>query len=223
MIKEVSTDFPQLWANGGQALRIARSDREGRESSEVGSEMVIPDVPPLTANQRAQLDLVMSPPHGAFDQRACQVTLASGVVLDRVYIASVGDFIENWGWDAGREYVSIADVTRIAPSPLALAPDIAGKIYAAGESGMGYFIYTLVMRDGSRMPFVTGDAVDFPNWPVGVVPGDVVDVLPGEGRAAFAGRRPGPSESSAPFAWCLYSGDLTAKPSIRDQSRRRRG
>ena len=148
------------------------------------------------------------------------MTLASGDVIDRVYIASVGEYIENWGWDARREYISIADVTRIAPSPLALPPGIAEKIYAAGESGMGYFIYTLVMKDGSRLPFATGDAVDFPNWPPGALPGDVVDVLPGEGRDAFADHRPGPTQSGAAYAWCLYADDLALKPSLRRFFRR---
>jgi hypothetical protein len=52
--------------------------------------MVRPDVRSLTLDQRAQLDVVMSPRHGSFDQLACQVTLVSGEVLDRVYIANVG-------------------------------------------------------------------------------------------------------------------------------------
>lgn len=72
------------------------------------------------------------------------------------------------------------------------------------ESSMGYTLFTVRLRDASTLSFVVGNAVDFPNWPPGISPADVVDVQPHGGREAFRNRAPGPYESSAQYAWCLY-------------------
>jgi hypothetical protein len=124
--------------------------------------------------------------------------------LERVYVADANSYLGHWGWDPGRSYVAIDEVAEIAGSPYRLPKKFADKVYAAGESGMGYVIYTLVMKDGSRLPFASGDAVDFPNWPDGAKPEDVVDVLPHEGREAFR-ERGSTNTSASPYSWCLYS------------------
>jgi hypothetical protein len=165
----------------------------------------VPDVPPLSSDLRAQLDAVRASRNGSFYQHPCSVTLRSGQILDRVYVEDVRKYIDSWGWDAAREYISVGDVVAISASPVALPVEFAEKIYKAGESGMGYFIFTLVMKNGTRLPFMTGGAVDFPNWPPGAVPGDVVDALPHEGRSVFAGRGHGATESGAAYSWCLYA------------------
>lgn len=79
----------------------------------------------------------------------------------------------------------------------------ANKIYDAHESGMGYFIFTLVMKDGRRLPFLTGNAVDFPNWPAGVSPADVVGVEPHAGREELA-CADSATARVAESHWCLF-------------------
>jgi hypothetical protein len=108
-------------------------------------------------------------------------------------------------WGRTVDQVSISDVTLIEESPARLAPHLADKLYRAGESGMGYTLFVARLRDGTQLPFVTGNAIDFPNWPPNVDPRDVVDVEPHAGRSEFRHRAPGPYESSVEYAWCLYS------------------
>ena len=140
----------------------------------------------------------------------CQVTFASGEVVDRVYIVDSYGYSRGWGidpaLDKGKRSLAIEQVVTIESSPTRLPASLANKLYAAGESGMGYTIFVVVMSDGSRLPFVTGNAVDFPNWPDGIDPHQAVDVLPHAGRDIFRDRTPGPTESSAEYAWCLYRG-----------------
>jgi hypothetical protein len=132
----------------------------------------------------------------------CRVTLNSGEVLDRVYIVEASDFRRMWGHTQAT--VDVADIEQIEDSPFRLPARWANALYQAGESGMGYTLFVARLRDGSILPFVVGNAVDFPNWPPGDRPADVVDVQPHTGREVFRDRAPGPYESSAEYAWCVF-------------------
>jgi hypothetical protein len=95
----------------------------------------------------------------------CSAILKSGERLDRVYLVSQAYFVRYWGIypeDApGKLHVSIQDVVNVEESPSRLPATLANKLYRAGESGMGYTVFTVVFRDGSRQAYVTGGAVDF--------------------------------------------------------------
>jgi len=149
---------------------------------------------------------------GICEYRPCQVTLISGDIVDRVVIVEADSYLTAWGvWpadDAGKRSVAIQDVTQIADSPVRLPAELANQLYAAGESGMGYVIFTVVLRDGRRLPFVAGNLVDFPALPSGVGTADIVDVLAHQGPEEFRGRGPYRHEQSAPYQWCLFRGDL---------------
>ena len=93
--------------------------------------------------------------------------------------------------------LSIDLITSIAESRTRLPVDLANRMYAAGESAMGGCFFRLVLRDGSYLDCETGNPVDFPAWPAGVGPDDVVDLLPHEGRMSL--HLPPPS-----YAWALY-------------------
>jgi len=114
-----------------------------------------------------------------------------------------------WGVDPAEDKdknsVAIDEVVHIEDSPRRLPPALANKLYAAGESGMGNTVFTVVIRGGSRLPFVVGNAVDFPQWPPGADPNDAVDVEPHVEREEFRNRPPRRTESAADYAWCLYS------------------
>lgn len=90
----------------------------------------------------------------------------------------------------------------IADSPTRLPPALANRLYAAGKSGMGYCVFTLVLADGRKIPCRTGNAVDFPALSEGVTMQMVKDVLPHQGRDAL-GRAGGPEAPS--YFWCLYT------------------
>jgi hypothetical protein len=135
--------------------------------------------------------------------RPCQVLLKNGKWVDRVYVVPEDPYILSWGvWpeeDHAKKHIRIEDVTAIEESRFRLPARFASKLYEAGESGMGYHIYTVVFDDGLRMAFLSGNAIDFIEYPEGKGPANVVDVLPHIGRDDL-GRRESPN-----YTWCLYS------------------
>jgi len=165
--------------------------------------------PALSPFLKAQLLSV--PPSGGkdVDMYPCQVTLSDGRVVDRVYVMEQERYITWWGvWpedDKGKSSISIELITRIEDSPTRLPVALANELYDAGESGMGYCIFTLELRDRRRLPYVTGNALDWVDFPPDVTPADVVRVHPGEGREHFTGRHQAPHTQGAPYFWCLYS------------------
>jgi hypothetical protein len=132
----------------------------------------------------------------------CRITLRSGHVRDRVLVGERG-VVARAGHRV-RAAFEVEDIARIEDSPLRLPAELAERIHAAGESGMGYLRFLVRMRDGSTLPFVTGGSADFPAWPPGVSPDDAVDVVPHGGRELLLHRPPTPHESGAPSLWLLY-------------------
>lgn len=159
----------------------------------------------LTSHLADQLSGVPKSTDGYCEYAPCRVTLKSGDVLDRVYIVERAAFRRTWGETEAT--VLVDDIERIEDSPVRLPVRWANVLYEAGESGMGYTLFTARLRDDSTLPFVVGNAVDFPNWPPDTGPADVVDVEPHGGREVFRHRPPGPYESSAEYAWCLYDAE----------------
>jgi hypothetical protein len=107
-----------------------------------------------------------------------------------------------WGswpaFDRGKEEIDIREITELSESPWRLPSRLADRLYAGGESGMGYYVFTLVLADGRRIATFTGNAVDFPYLPEGVVGRDVIDVIP------HVGRDEGQLQEAPAYEWCLY-------------------
>ena len=161
------------------------------------------ELSPALAEQLARVEASTD---GICEYRPCRVTLRGGATHDRVYVVERESYLRAWGVlpesDCGKESVSPADVVAIESSHARLPAQLATKLYAAGESGMGYVIFTLVLADGSLVPCVTGNAVDFPPYPAGVDASAVVDVIPHEGRELL-GRQVARS-GRVQYAWCVY-------------------
>jgi hypothetical protein len=161
--------------------------------------MTAPHLPKRLMQQLARVPVS----HDRFMHYApCLVRLRSGRVCPRVYVAEESEYLALWGYDPSRPAISIRHVGAIEDSPLRLGPTLADRVYEAGESGMGYTIFTVHMKDGRSLPFSTGGAVDFPNWPPGVDPKDAVSVEPHVGREHFQASG---SAKSLDYLWCLYS------------------
>ncbi len=113
------------------------------------------------------------------------VLLTNGEEQDCVYIAEATSYIRVWGvWpddDPGKKWIRIEDIVQIQSSPSRLPVRFAKAMYAVGESGMGYCIFTLHFADGTRQPYCTGNLVDFPELPEGKSIDDVVALRPNEG------------------------------------------
>jgi len=138
---------------------------------------------------------------GATEYRPCEVTLVDGTVQDRVYVQEATRWFSVWGVDPeddhGKVLVPVERIAQIAESPTRLPARFATRMYAAGESMMGGCLFRLVLRDGSHLDCLTGNAVDFVAWPPGIGPQDVVDLVPHEGRMSQHIEQPR-------YAWALY-------------------
>ena len=136
------------------------------------------------------------------EYRPCQVILNNGQTLDNVYISDVESYLKVWGvipeGDSAKRYISIDDIEKVRESPNRLAAHLATKLYKAGESGMGYTIFTILFKDGRRFATYTGNAVDFFDLSMGFDKEDIVDVLPHKGRQNNPQAGPG-------YYWCLYT------------------
>lgn len=165
---------------------------------------------PLSESQAVQLARIECSVDGPLSYAPCRVTLRSGEVLDRVYLVEARAYLSTWGIDPKedprKQWVAIEDVEVIEDSPVRLSAGLATQVYAAGESGMGYTIFTVEDRDGRQLPFTGGNAVDFPDWPSGFDPMTVVAVHPHVGREHSLHRGSQPGKQIAPYRWCLYSG-----------------
>lgn len=165
-----------------------------------------PSWPRLPEGLSAQLAAVDRSTAGGISYAPSQVTLRSGETIDRVCFVAAEEFIENWGrHHVPSSFIDPSDIASIESSPTRLPAPLANKLYAEGESGMGYTIFTVGLADGTRIPYLTGNVVDFPQWPAGVGPADVVDVFPHEGREFFQTVDYPETQKSAPFQWIPYA------------------
>ena len=130
----------------------------------------------------------------------CRVVLNNGDVIDTVYIEPEEPFLRYWGSHPEKPWsIDIEDIAEVADSSSRLPAGFATELYRAGESGMGYEIFTVVFTDGLRQAWGGGSAVDFIRYPPGKGPADVAQVIPHEGRND-------PNIMTRPRAHvCLYS------------------
>ncbi len=143
------------------------------------------DYPQLSPTLQAQLRAIEPTHDGMIEYFPCMVQLANGEQHDCVYVVDAKSYIRIWGvWpdeDRGKRALAIQDVARIHPSPSRLPVQFARQMYAVGESGMGYCIFTLQFADGTRQAYCTGNLIDFPELPEGKSVRDVVALIPNEG------------------------------------------
>ena len=171
-----------------------------------------PAYPALSLHLREQLNAIPPSiePIVGLAYYPCCVTLHDGESLDRVYLVSQAPWIKLWGVypssDPGKSEVLASDLVSLAESPCRLPAPFATELYKAGESGMGYTVFTVVFKTTipflrRRKTYLTGGAVDFIAYPFGKGPKDVVSVLPHVGRRSASLAR----QVQPKYYWCLYS------------------
>ena len=126
--------------------------------------------------------------------RPCGLILKDGTVIPRAIC------VEDHRGFTTRAWIHPSQVDRVVPSLERMPAALASKLYAAGESGMGYQIFTMKLRDGTSHVFVTGGVVDFPDYPDGYGCEDVLDVVPHEGREETQKAY----RQARDFQWCFY-------------------
>jgi hypothetical protein len=155
-------------------------------------------------SQELYLALMAIPPSGDgnLEYRPASLQLKDGTLVDRAYVMAMPPYLSWWGPDwEGRSYIPIRDISRIAECPTRLPQNFANKLYVTGESGMGYCIFTVDFADGTSCVFVTGNAVDFLDYPSDKSGKDVVDVKPHEGRNET---QAGHYRSGTDYHWVLF-------------------
>lgn len=70
------------------------------------------------------------------------------------------------------------EITRIENSPYAIPPTIHSKLWAAGETGMGYTAFIGIMDDGKEFPFITNFGIEFFEMPEGYTASRIKDIIP---------------------------------------------
>jgi len=166
------------------------------------------DIQTLTEKQKDQLLSVSPSKDSVMEFRPCQVTLKNGDILDNVYIAEVNSYLKDWGMlpndDSGKMSILIEEVESITSSPNRLKPELANKLYKAGESGMGYCIFKIIFDNKQTLDVLSGNAVDFVPTPTGLTTKNIKDVLPHEGsRTNYV--------NGLEYYWCLFQGSLYGK------------
>lgn len=138
----------------------------------------------------------------------CEVETEDGVIHPRVHVVEAGSYFRLWGvwpWeDRGKSWLPVEQIRSLRSCPERLPADFANILYKAGESGMGYFRFSVELRDRRRLFFVTGNVVDFLSWPEGVGPDDVISVKPHDRFSGHRDRAPYPYESGADFSWSPF-------------------
>jgi hypothetical protein len=153
-----------------------------------------------------QLRAIRPSRDGALAYYPCRVQLHDGGTRERVYLVDADAYARTWGLIPDRRVLVAADVATLEEHPARLPAAFADELYAAGESGMGYCVFTLRFRDGCEQAYLTGNAVDFLPYPHGRGPADVVAATPHRGRDA-ASRLEGLS-----YEWCPVAGLDTSRP-----------
>ena len=126
------------------------------------------------------MKVVPSMEPGGIEYRPCEVTLASGLVDSYVYVVETESWHRLWGIDPEEDRfkssLSVDEIVSIRDSPYRIPPQIANEIYGGGEDGMGYFSFQLLLERGAALNCLTGNAIDFLEWPAGVSPSQVIGV-----------------------------------------------
>lgn len=196
----VTSEEPQESVEPGVPLPTLPLAGGFAQISAVGAGPIPARYPEVSAEIRAQLEAIPVSVDQLMPYRPCDVVLKDRRRIDCVYVVPEEPYILMWGvWPEANASVAVDDLATVVESRHRLPAPFARKLYAAGESGMGYTIFTVVFDDGSRIAVQTGNAIDFVNYPVGKGPANVTDVLPHVGRGD-------PQVSSAPaYRWCLYA------------------
>src|SRR4051794_35174533 len=86
--------------------------------------------------------------------RPCTIILRNGTVVPKVLASEdARGFQTDW-------WIHPDEVAEVRPSIERMPAPLAKKLYSAGESGMGYEIFTMVLKSGETLVFVTGNIVD---------------------------------------------------------------
>ncbi|HYM39657.1 MAG TPA: hypothetical protein VEY12_05875, partial [Thermoplasmata archaeon] len=74
-------------------------------------------------------------------------------------------------------FIDVESVKAVKASPSKTPIAIEKRMYQHGETRMGGFVVTFVLRDGRRFVYSGGDFCEFVSVPSGYTPDDIEDVV----------------------------------------------
>jgi hypothetical protein len=158
--------------------------------------------PKLTPALKQQLARIEQSRAGAMEYFPCDLTLKDGKKIDRVYVVSEARYTKHFRMyperDPAKGSIDLNEVLSITESVHRLPVKFANRLYELGESGMGYYAFTVVFESGTDACNLTGGFVDFVNYPEGFTKLDIVEVIPHTKGAT--GYIDGPR-----YSWCALS------------------
>jgi hypothetical protein len=162
---------------------------------------------PVVQQQFASIEPTIA---GSGDYRyPCSVDLKDGSQIDCVYVVGTSVFTGCAGLAHPSErpvykWIQPDSIVTIQESPYRLPPRFAEEIYRAGESGMDYWVFTVVFSRWSKREYLTS-TVDFIDYPSGKGPKDVKAVRP------HVGRRLTKLKSHLIVYWCVLSDEAMSQ------------
>jgi hypothetical protein len=168
------------------------------------------DIERLPEPIRKKLAAITPSRSGGCSYYPCTARLHDGRRVPRVLFSERGEFEALWGPMSDEDIdrldcmVSLTQIRDIDESRERLGAEFANQLYSAGESGMGYIVFQVVLEDGRRFDYLTGDIVDFLEMPEGVDPTMIVAVIPhgGDGRVSDA------RLENLDYKFCVFSDAL---------------
>jgi len=150
----------------------------------------------------AMLECITPTGDGRILYYPCSVKMKDGTEHRFVCFAEARSWLAAWaplpGVELGRHHLDIRDIATLRECSSRLPPAFANRLYEAGESGMGFSIFTLRFSDGTSAAYCSGNAVDFIDYPEGKSGRDIVDLIPHVGRGD-------PQLRNAPeLRWCIF-------------------
>ncbi len=137
----------------------------------------------------------IAPSFTEYVHRPCTLVLHNGEPVERALCIEEGRGFHTSGW------IHPDEVAEVCECKTRLPPHLATKLYRAGESGMGYLLFTLELYSGADFVYVIGGGADFLDLPEGATTADIKDVHPHEGRERA--NRDG-YRGSAVYRLCYY-------------------
>ena len=162
----------------------------------------------LANSQKRQLECIEPSFNGTTHFYPCLVRLRNGSVHENCLIVDDRESFQKWrqsfqksafnpSSEAFKQDVKIDDVIEILDSSNRLPKRFADQIYKVGESGMGYFCFTVRFITGLSYVYYTGSIVDFIEYPKGMTTMEVVSVGPASQVKTYL--------RDVPYVWCRFS------------------
>jgi hypothetical protein len=101
-----------------------------------------------------------------------------------------------------KPFLDVETVKSVGPSPSKTPIAIERKMYRHGETHMGGFVVTFVLRDGTSFVHAGGDFCEFVAVPKGYAPDDIVDVAFEDNRGTELAKTGW--LKSPDWKWCIF-------------------